>query len=161
MTNRSSETKQEVFEYAWASKPELETSPREEAFSFYWSSNSLPSLEPKGQEKAFAYSWSTPDPEALAAVPKAPDQATSAAEAEAQPTESTSGILQRVTDRVFGEGLPGFRMVGVIGWSAIAGSGAVMALLDAGSSAGVEMGTIGGLWIGVAAAIWFLPKYLR
>ena len=161
MTNRSSETKQEVFEYAWASKPELETSPREEAFSFYWSSNSLPGLEPKAKDKAFSYSWSSPDPEESMAVSNAGALQVSPGEAEVQRVEPSPGVMQNIADRVFGDGLPGFRVVGVIGWSAIAGSGAIVALADAGPSVAAQLGSIGGLWLGVSAAIWFLPRVIR
>ena len=162
MSSRSSNTKQEVFSYAWSSIPGVEASASEKAFAYSWSS--LPGQEAKGKEKAFSYSWSSPDsdPPLEPAQPDAAEaQNPSPAQDAAKPTEANPGVLHDIAGRFFEGGFPSFRSIGVISWSAIAGSGAIVALADAGPSVATQLGSIGGLWLGVTAAIWFLPRVIH
>jgi len=52
------------------------------------------------------------------------------------------------------------RLMGMVGWSAVAGSGAVVMLARAGQSASTELGVLAGVWFGLSAAIWFVPAIL-
>jgi hypothetical protein len=163
MTSRNINAKEEGFSYAWSSMSSLETKASDKTFAYSWSS--LPSTEPRSKEKAFSYSWSSPAPDPPETIPTkaegpselqgGPDQAEAT---EVQPRGSILGVLQGVSERILGGGLPSAQKVGVIGWSAIAGSGAIVAMVDAGPSVATQVGSIGGLWLGVSAAIWFLPK---
>ena len=55
---------------------------------------------------------------------------------------------------------PSPRFMGVLAWSAIAGSGLVGAVMKFGGAFGVQAGEIGGLWVALAAAIWLVPPKL-
>ena len=163
MTSRTTDTKQEVFSLAWSTVPRIETSAHEKAFAYYWSS--LPSPEAQAKENAYSYSWSTPDPESSPAETR-PDGAETqvpgpAGGAETKSPESLPAALHNISNKILGESFPSFRSIGVLGWSAIAGSGAVVALADSGPTVAIQLGSIGGLWLGVTAAIWFLPKFMR
>jgi hypothetical protein len=166
MTSRSSDAKQEGFSYAWSSMSGPETKASEKGFAYSWSS--VPGAEPKTKEKAFSYSWSSPAPNPSQTTPTMPEGPNElqggpdqAGVTEALPLESILGVIQGVSGRIFGGGLPSIRKVGVIGWSAVAGSGAILAMVDAGPSVATQLGSIGGLWLGISAAIWFLPKIVR
>lgn len=166
MTSRNGETKQDVFSYAWSSTSGLEADVKEEGFAYSWSS--LPGSEQKAKEKAFSYSWSSPVADSSPPVPKqadtagaAPGGANPAGVSEVQSRESSLGFLQDILGGIFGGGLGSVRNLGVIGWSAVAGSGAIVAATEAGPSIAMRLGTIGGLWLAVSAAIMFLPKFLR
>jgi len=133
----------------------LEGESEHEGFSYSW--NSMPRSEIRVSEKAYSYAWSsTGSDQPLQAQAEDPltsqggTEATSQAGAKAQ--GSALGALH---------GLVNIRSVGVIGWSAIAGSGAVFAIAEASPSIASQLGSIGGLWLGVSAAIWFLPKIVR
>jgi hypothetical protein len=52
------------------------------------------------------------------------------------------------------------RLAGMVGWSAVAGSGAVLLVARAGQAASGQLGILAGVWLGVSAAIWFLPGML-
>jgi hypothetical protein len=52
------------------------------------------------------------------------------------------------------------RLAIVVGWSAIAGSGAVLLVARAGQPPSIQLGLLAGVWLGVSAAIWFLPGIL-
>jgi hypothetical protein len=163
MTSRSSDAKQESFSYAWSSMSGLETKASEKGFAYSWSS--LPGAEPKTKEKAFSYSWSSPAPDPSPPILKqadatgvASDGADPAGMSEVQSPGSSLGFLQSILGRVFGEGLLSVRNIGVIGWSAVAGSGAALAIMEAGPSIAMRLGSIGGLWLAVSAVILFLPS---
>jgi hypothetical protein len=166
MTSRSSDTKQDAFSYAWSSTPGLEADVKEEAFAYSWSS--LPGLEPKGEEKAFSYSWSSPVSDSSPPIPKhvdttgtAPSGADPAGVSEVRSPVSSLGFLRAIIGQTFSGGLGSIRSLGVIGWSAVAGSGAIVAATEAGPSIAMRLGTIGGLWLAVSAAILLLPKIIR
>jgi hypothetical protein len=163
MTSRNGDTKQDAFSYAWSSTPGLEADVKEEAFAYSWSS--LPGLDPKAEEKAFSYSWSSPVSDPSPPIPKQAD-ATGAASSGADPAgvsdvqsaESSLGPLQGILGRVFEGGLGSIRNLGILGWSVVAGSGAIVAATEAGPSIAMRLGTIGGLWLAVSAAILVLPS---
>jgi hypothetical protein len=166
MTSRTGDTKREVSPYASSSMPGLEADVKEEAFAYSWSS--LPGSEPKAVEKAFSYSWSSPvsdsSPPTLKqadATVAAPGGANPAAVSETQPPDSRLEFFRAILGQTFGGGLGSIRNLGVIGWSAVAGSGAIVAVTEAGPSIAMRLGTIGGLWLAVSAAILFLPKMIR
>jgi hypothetical protein len=50
----------------------------------------------------------------------------------------------------------GLRVLGLIGWSAIAGSGVMAAAMTFGTTL-AQLGAIGGLWVAVGVVIWFVP----
>jgi len=49
------------------------------------------------------------------------------------------------------------RFAGIAGWSAIAAIGGLLLSTRAGSFPGLQLGILAGAWIGVSAAIWFVP----
>ena len=163
MTGRNNETKQESVSFTWSSIPNPEANLKEKAFAYYWSSCPR---EPTTEERGYSYSWSSPtnDPSPASSSPEGSMEARGgqdpAGGAGLQPQRTAVGALQGIAGRFLGGGVPSLRSVGVIGWSAIAGSGAMVALADAGPSVGTQLGSIGGLWLGVTAAIWFMPKIL-
>ena len=163
MTGHSNETKQESVSITWSSLPSAETNAKEKAFAYYWSSATR---EPILKEEAYSYSWSTQSPESAPVQTKpegvAPSPGGPAPTAgKARHSGSALETIQVFAGRIFSGGLPSVRSMGVIGWSAIAGSGAIIALTDASPSIATQLGSIGGLWLGIAAAIWFLPKVVR
>ena len=163
MTGRNGETKQESVSITWSTLPSAETDVKEKVFAYYWSSATR---EPILKEEAYSYSWSTQPPES-AAVEARPEGVASSPSGpapiagKARHSGSARGIVQVFAGRIFGGGIPSVRSIGVIGWSAVAGSGAIIALTDASPSVATQLGSIGGLWLGVTAAIWFLPKAIR
>ena len=48
----------------------------------------------------------------------------------------------------------------MVGWSAVAGSGAVLLASRAGQYPSTQLGILAGVWIGVSVAIWFVPAFL-
>jgi len=50
--------------------------------------------------------------------------------------------------------------IGILGWSCVAGSGAVVLAMRAGQFPGTQLGILAGVWLGVSAAIWFIPGVL-
>jgi len=52
------------------------------------------------------------------------------------------------------------RVAGMVGWSAVAGSGAVLLASRAGQYPSTQLGILAGVWIGVSVAIWFVPALL-
>jgi hypothetical protein len=48
----------------------------------------------------------------------------------------------------------------LLAWTAIAGAGAITAYLEASPSMTMQMGALGGVWLAVSAAVWFLPSKL-
>ena len=60
----------------------------------------------------------------------------------------------------FGLDLTRVRLMGVVGWSAVAGSGAVVMVARASQSPSMQLGMLAGVWLGLAAAIWFVPAVL-
>jgi hypothetical protein len=52
------------------------------------------------------------------------------------------------------------RLAGIGGWSAIAAVGGLMLSMRAGPFPGVQIGILGGVWVGISALIWFLPQKL-
>ena len=50
---------------------------------------------------------------------------------------------------------PTLRVAGVAGWSAIAGAGAVILATRSGPFPGVQMGILGGVWVGVSVLVWY------
>jgi len=55
---------------------------------------------------------------------------------------------------------PGLRLVGVLAWSAIAGTGLAGAVMKFGVAFGMQVGEIAGLWLALGAAIWLVPPKL-
>jgi len=51
-------------------------------------------------------------------------------------------------------------IAGVAGWSAMAGIGGLLLSTRAGPFPGVQLGILAGVWVGISALIWFLPKKL-
>ena len=52
------------------------------------------------------------------------------------------------------------RLLGMVGWSAVAGSGAILLVTRAGQAASSQLGVLAGVWFGLSAAIWFVPAFL-
>jgi len=52
------------------------------------------------------------------------------------------------------------RVAGMVGWSAVAGSGAILLASRAGQYPSTQLGILAGVWIGISAAIWFVPALL-
>jgi hypothetical protein len=51
-------------------------------------------------------------------------------------------------------------LAGIAGWSAMAAVGGLLLSTRAGPFPGVQLGILGGVWVGISALIWFLPKKL-
>jgi hypothetical protein len=52
------------------------------------------------------------------------------------------------------------RVIGLAGWSAVAGSGAILMASRLGQYPSTQLGILAGVWIGISAAIWFVPAIL-
>jgi len=52
------------------------------------------------------------------------------------------------------------RLAGIAGWSAMAAVGGLVLSMRAGAFPGTQLGILGGVWVGVTALIWFIPKKL-
>jgi hypothetical protein len=52
------------------------------------------------------------------------------------------------------------RLMGMVGWSVVAASGAVLLVVRSGQSASTQLGVLAGVWFGLSAAIWFVPQVL-
>jgi len=49
-------------------------------------------------------------------------------------------------------------LAGITGWSAMAAIGGIMLFTRAGSFPGAQLGMLGGVWVGISALIWFVPR---
>jgi len=52
------------------------------------------------------------------------------------------------------------RLMGTVAWSAIAGSGAVLLVARAAQFPSAQLAILAGVWLGLSAAIWFIPGIL-
>jgi hypothetical protein len=132
----------------------------------------------KAQQEEYTYSWFLPAPGSehsvqLRDVPQ--DSAETeqleqgatpevqghgdlvAAQAGEGRTASTEGSI---FSRVKGMGVSQMRVVGLVGWSAVAAAGVAFVLSSSGPSMGLHLGALGGVWVAASAAIWFLPSKL-
>jgi hypothetical protein len=134
--------------------------------------SSTPGRKPKAE--SYAYSWFLPadghngsaivsqvPPSELEATAEAENHEISAMEARTEQwrhsgkrqTVPHQGRTPNVTDTRA-------RVIGMLGWSAVAGSGAVVLLTRAGQFPSTQVGILAGVWLGVSAAIWFIPALL-
>jgi hypothetical protein len=74
-------------------------------------------------------------------------------------TGNQSGSLSSHLFRLF-ESIQ-VRGVAVLGWSAVAGVGAVLMLSRAGPFPGTQLAALAGTWAGISAVLWILPSKLR
>ena len=129
----------------------------------------------KQKAESYAYSWflpaeghngsaiasQLPPPELEAASGNVRDAEMAAMEARTEQWRHSAkhqATSQRA--RSLNPGKAGVRFIGVVGWSAVAGSGAVVLATRAGQFPSTQLGILAGVWLGVSAAIWFIPAVL-
>jgi len=52
------------------------------------------------------------------------------------------------------------KLAAMVGWSAVVGSGAVLMVARASQTPSTQLGILAAVWLGVSAAVWFLPGLL-
>ena len=135
--------------------------------------STAPARKPKAE--SYAYSWflpaeghngsaiasQLPPPELEAASGNARDAEMAAMEARTEQWRH-SGKRQPTSQpaRSLSLGKAGARVIGEVGWSAVAGTGAVVLATRAGQFPSTQLGILAGVWLGVSAAIWFIPAVL-
>ena len=100
-----------------------------------------------------------PDPEADPAIPQ--DSEMAAMEARTERWRHSGEKKQRTRIQVswhIDSKMLG--IAGIAGWSAMAAIGGFLLATRAGPFPGIQLGILGGVWFGVSALIWFLPKKL-
>jgi hypothetical protein len=128
----------------------------------------------KPKPESYAYSWFLPaeghNGSAIVSHEVIPDPEASAAEAEDSEivamearTEKWRHSGENVHKSVTGSwwiDLTRLRFAGIAGWSAMAAVGGLMLSTRAGPFPGLQLGILGGVWVGISVLIWFLPKKL-
>jgi len=126
----------------------------------------------KPKSDSYAYSWflQAPGNNGSVIAPQAPPAETTPAEApesELQAQEARTEEWRHSGNSQQGVARAGIRLdqavirlVGVAGWSAVAGAGAILLANKAGGAPPIQMGILGGVWVGVSLAIWFIPGLL-
>ena len=129
----------------------------------------------KQKAESYAYSWFLPadghngSANGYQLPPSEPEAASSNVEdsemaaMEARTEQWRHSGKQEATlqpSRSLSIGNTGAKVIGVVGWSAVAGSGAVVLATRAGQFPSTQLGILAGVWLGVSAAIWFIPVVL-
>jgi hypothetical protein len=123
----------------------------------------------KAKTDTYTYSWFLPAPGDNPTTGPAPPPEDASAGSPSQAAElavhsqvrergpgflrhfSLSGILSSDSGKV--------RIIGLFGWSDVAG--AAMALTVARSGSSLQVGAIAGIWLAISAVIWILPTKLK
>ena len=128
----------------------------------------------KAKSESYAYSWFLPAPGSNGSLltiqvpPRELEESGKPANSEFKAQEARteqwrhSGKIAHPAPQSKLQGLDvaKLRVAGVAGWSALAGTGAVLLSTRGGAFPGFQLGVLGGVWIAVSAAVWFLPGIL-
>ena len=129
----------------------------------------------KQKAESYAYSWFLPAPGSNGSViaaqmplagqrplaPKAESQETIAMEARTEAWRHSGGVVQtKVSAKGWSVDSTKLRIGGIAGWSAVAGTGAVLLSTRAGTFPGVQLGVLAVVWLAVSAAVWYVPRFL-
>lgn len=125
----------------------------------------------KTKAESYAYSWFLPAPGTANPVnappappPEDPEMQARRAELEAEEFRTEqwrhpARIVSRASRAGFSFNQNVVRIGGVAGWSAVAGTGALI-LATRANPPPTQLGILAVVWLGVSAAIWFLPGIL-
>jgi hypothetical protein len=133
--------------------------------------SSTPGHKPKSD--SYAYSWFLPAPGTNGSangwrVPVAEPEAAETRSPEIAEQEKRTEAWRHSAEKKSAPPLLGslsvsqriIGVVGVIGWSAVAGTGAAFLIARASEFPTTQIGILAGVWVGVSAAIWFMPRFL-
>jgi len=126
--------------------------PKSENYAYSWF---LPASAHNGQTSVLQ----VPPPVPEAAVERGRSSEIAAMEARTEQWKH-SGEIKHRTQKSQGISPPTLRLAGVAGWSAIAAAGAVVLASRAGPFPGVQLGVLGGVWVGISVLVWFLAGKL-
>ena len=123
----------------------------------------------KMNAETYAFSWSLPaggegpdyEGTVLHSVPLAEEASPAPAEEATEPAEAvqTYPVFAPPHEPARKFSVPSLRVLGVLGWSAVAGAG-MMGVTKSGAMLGAQALEIAGIWAALGAAIWFLPQLL-
>jgi hypothetical protein len=124
----------------------------------------------KTKGEAYVFNWSMPAPDGgsdtggtvLHSVPMAEEGNQEHVQEGSEPVQSQDAYSNYASPFESTRRLevPSLRLLGIIAWSAVAGSGMMAVAMKFGSAAGMQVAEIGGLWLAVGAAIWLVPGKL-
>jgi len=128
----------------------------------------------KAKSESYAYSWFLPaeghkgleivsqmPPSELEADTTGPENTQVAAmQARTNEWRHSGATRHQSSHKSLTLGSATLRLVGIVGWSTIAGTGAALLATRSGPFPGLQLGVLGGVWLGVSAAIWLVPGIL-
>jgi hypothetical protein len=126
----------------------------------------------KTKGDTYAFSWSMPAPNdgtnsegtVLHSVPLVEEGNSESIQEASQPVQMEDAYSSYASpyEPTKGFRVPSLRILGIVAWSAVAGSGVVGAAMKFGSAFGMQVAEISGLWLAIGATIWLVPpKLLR
>ena len=130
----------------------------------------------KRKSESYAYSWFIPAPGSNGAAPSMSislpeSESPSETSVETQERESVEVRTEKWRHSGSASQNPAhpkslsidplkLRVPGILGWSVMVASGAVLVSTRSGPFPGMQLGVLAGAWLGISALIWFLPKKL-
>jgi len=126
--------------------------PNAEGYEYSWF---LPAGGHNGSAVAHVTSF-----EAEAAARKAENSEVEAMEAQTERWRHSGEKNGTPQSKSLGPNQAGVRIIGMVGWSAVAGSGAILLISRAGQFPSLQVGILAAVWLGVSTAIWFVPGIL-
>jgi hypothetical protein len=127
----------------------------------------------KQRPESYAYSWFLPadghngsaivsqlPPSELEAATSGSDPKVAAMEARTEEWRHSGVKAKQSISKPLNVDLTKFRLIGIVGWSTLAAIGAALVSTRGGPTPGLQLGILGGAWIGISLAIWFVPRIL-
>jgi hypothetical protein len=131
----------------------------------------------KPKPESYEYSWFLPagGHNGSAVVHQLPPSVLEAADAQANGVDSEITAMEARTEQWRHSGVTRsrsaqhqpwkldqakLRLAGIVGWSGMAAIGGILLAARAGPFPGVQVGILGAAWVGISAAIWFVPQIL-